>query len=268
MAAAAAPAHDLHGAAGAGPPLLFSSGLGGLAGYWDEQWPALLAAGHRAITYDQRGCGRSAGILAADYRIADMADDVLDLLDATGTPRCHFVGHALGGLVGLELARRAPARLASLVLVNAWARLSAHTARCFEARLALLDHAGPAAYLRAQPLFLYPADWSEAHGARIEAEVAHAIAHFPGVASLRARIGALQAFDATAALAQIATPTLVIAAGDDLLVPWTCSQALAAGLPQARLQVLAHGAHALNVVEPEPFNARLLAFLAAQDSGT
>lgn len=261
MVAAPLLAHDLYGAAHGRPPLLFSSGLGGLAGYWQAQLPAVLASGRCAITYDQRGCGRSAGPLPAPYRIAHMAQDVLQLLDATGTSRCHFVGHALGGLVGLELAQLAPERVASLVLVNAWASLSPHTARCFAARLALLDHAGPLAYLQAQPLFLYPADWSEANAARIDADVAHASAHFPGEAILRARIDALKAFDASAALPRIGAPALALAAGDDLLVPWTRSQALAQGLPGGRLATLAHGAHALNAVEPDAFNTQLLAFL-------
>ena len=88
-----------------------------------------------------------------------MADEVLAVLDATDTPACHFVGHALGGLAGLDLAVRRPDRLRSLTVVNGWAAAHAHTRRCFEMRLALLKHEGPAAYVRAQPIFLYPADW-------------------------------------------------------------------------------------------------------------
>lgn len=259
---AALVAHDLHGAGNPGASVLLSSGLGGAAAYWTPQLPALLDAGHRVIGYDQRGTGRSPGALPADYRIEAMAEDVLAVLDATGTERCHFVGHALGGLVGLQLALRAPERLLSLVLVNAWATLSPHTARCFQVRLALLEAAGAAAYVQAQPLFLYPADWSDEHAARIDAEVAHATAQFPGEAVLRARIAALRGFDIAAALAQIAVPTLAIASRDDVLVPWTCSRALAEQLPRARLALLPYGGHALNVTAAEDFNAQLLAFLS------
>jgi len=44
---------------GAGPPVVLIHGypLSGRA--WDRQVPALLAGGHRVITYDRRGFGRS-----------------------------------------------------------------------------------------------------------------------------------------------------------------------------------------------------------------
>ncbi|NDZ14218.1 pyrimidine utilization protein D [Variovorax sp. WS11] len=253
--------HELHGPA-EGDAVLLSPGLGGSAGFWSPQLAALVEAGHRVIAYDHRGTGRSPADLPAGYTIAEMARDVLEVMDATSTPRCHLVGHALGGLVGLQLALDAPARVASLVLVNAWSRPNPHSARCFEARLALLGACGPRAYVEAQPIFLYPAAWCDHNAQRVAAEVEHALAHFPGEANLRARIGALRAFDVDARLGQITAPALVASAEDDVLVPWTCSQRLAEGLPQASLDRMPHGGHAHSVTEAAAFNRRLLAFLA------
>lgn len=255
--------HEFHGPADA-PVVLLSSGLGGSAAFWQPQIPALVAAGFRVLAYDQAGTGRSPGALPTPYSIAHMARDVVDLLDATGVARCHVVGHALGGLVGLELALRAPARVASLVPVNAWSRPNVHSARCFDARLALLQHGGPRAYVEAQPLFLYPAAWALAHAERVQAEVDHASAHFPGEATMRARIAALRAFDVDAELHAIHVPVLVSAAQDDLLVPWTCSQRLAERMPRATLVCLPHGGHAHTVTEAAAFNRDLLHFLHAQ----
>lgn len=254
-------AYDVHGPADA-DTILLSSGLGGAAAFWTPQIGALVHAGYRVIAYDQRGTGRSAQALPAPYSIAHMARDVVEILDITGTERCHLMGHALGGLVGLQLALDAPERLVSLVLINAWSQPNPHSARCFDARLALLGACGPRAYVEAQPIFLYPAAWCAANAAKVQAEVDHAFAHFPGEAVMRARIGALRAFDVHARLDAIKLPTLVAAATDDTLVPWTASQSLADALPDAVLELVRQGGHAHSVTEAAAFNDSVLAFLA------
>lgn len=254
---------EVHGPAEA-PSVVLSSGLGGSASYWSSLIPVLVAAGYRVIAYDQRGTGRSREALPEDYYIADMARDIRDVLDATHTAACHLVGHALGGLAGLQLALDFPERLRSLTLINAWAAPNPHSARCFEARLALLDHVGPRAYVEAQPIFLYPASWCAANAERVQAEVEHSAEHFPGAAAMKARIAALRRFDIRERLVDINVATLVSVAKDDVLVPWTCSQALADGLPNAQLHSVEHGAHAHNITAASAFNERLLAFLDAQ----
>ena len=253
---------DLHGRREPdAPTLLLCSGLGGAAGFWRPQLEA-LAAGYRVIAYDQRGTGRNAQPLADGHSIEDMSDDAEAILDAAEATHCHFVGHALGGLVGLALARRAPQRVRSLTIVNGWGRAGAHTRRCFDARLRLLQQAGARAWCEAQPLFLYPAAWSEARRQQVEAEVEHALAQFPGQRNVLLRVQALLAFDATAWLHALTVPALLYAARDDLLVPWTASEALARQLPLAELAVAEHGGHALCAVDPAAFNATLLSFLA------
>ncbi len=254
--------YEVHGEALSGGTVLLSSGLGGAGSFWAPQLQALCRH-HRVVTYDQRGTGRSAGSLPDPYSIAAMADDVTAILDELGIGRCHFVGHALGGLVGLDLALRRPDRIGSLALVNAWARSDAHTARCFDVRRDLL-RIGPEAYVRAQPLFLYPAPWMARNTERLAREHEHAVAHFQGTDTLLKRIAALLAFDVADRLGEIACSTLVAAARDDLLVPWTASETLAAGIPGSRLWVAAEGGHGFTVTEPEAFNVALCGFLAEQ----
>jgi aminoacrylate hydrolase len=249
---------ELSGPAGA-PVVLLSAGLGGAAAYWSPQRAALQD--FRVLAFDHRGTGRNAGALPPGYTIDHMAADAFAVMDAAGVERCHVLGHALGGLVGLAMALADPRRVSGLALVNAWAAPNPHTARCFAARTRLLAQGGVRAYVEAQPIFLYPAAWAEAHAEAVDAEVAHGIAHFQGEANLLARIGALLAFDVADRLPAIRVPAWVAAARDDTLVPWTCSQRLAAALPGARLQAFAEGGHAVNVTQSETFNAALLAFL-------
>jgi aminoacrylate hydrolase len=243
------------------PTVLLSAGLGGLGIYWKPQLDA-LGEQYRVVVYDHRGTGANWEELPAEYTIADMADDVLDVLDRAGVQRCHFVGHALGGLVGIDLALRAAGRLSSLVLVNAWAKVDTHTRRCFDARTALLKHGGPEAYLRAQPIFLYPAPWLSRHAERVAREEVEGVRHFQGSHNLHARLGALLAFDAEGRLGDIQVPTLVAASRDDVLVPYTRSEDLARAIPASRLALAAEGGHAHSATDPARFNADLIGFFS------
>lgn len=245
-----------------GEVVVLSAGLGGAAAFWAPQ-RAALEQHFRVLAFDQRGTGRNAGPLPKGYTIGHMADDVLAVMDAAGVSRAHFLGHALGGLVGLDLARRFPERLGRLVLVNAWARVDRHSERCFDIRIGILHSQGAAAYVAAQPLFLHTAPYMSANDEKISAEVAHGTEHFQGAENLLKRIGALRGFDARADLARITAPTLVAASRDDLLVPCTASEALAAGLPHAELWITPEGGHAFSVEQPAAFNAKLMAFLTA-----
>lgn len=240
--------------------IVLSAGLGGAAAFWAPQ-RAALEEKFRVVGFDQRGTGRNAKALPDNYTIGHMADDVVEVLEAAGIERAHFLGHAVGGLVGLDLARRYPERLGRLVLVNSWARVDRHTERCFDIRIGILHAQGVGAYVAAQPLFLHTAPYLSAHHEKILAEIAHGTTHFQGSENLLKRIGAGRGFDARGDLARIAAPTLVAASRDDLLVPWTASQALAEGLPHAELWVTPEGGHAFSVERPEAFNPVLLEFL-------
>jgi len=116
--------------------------------------------------------------------------------------------------------------------------------------------------VRAQPIFLYPADWLAKNAERAAQEEAHGLAGFQGADTLRRRIAALLAFDATRYLATLRPPVLVSAARDDVLVPCSMSEQLATAIPGAKLHIAPWGAHAINVTEPNAFNAMLLSFLA------
>lgn len=260
MAEAAGLYYETHGDPDA-PPLILSSGLGGSAGYWAPNI-AELAKRFYVIAYDHRGTGRSHRALP-DSSVGAMARDVLSLMDALGVENADVIGHALGGHVALELARVAPDRAGRLVVVNGWASLDPQTARCFDVRLTLLRSAGARAYLQAQPLFLFPATWLSEHDAAIKAELETQLAHWPGDATIEARVVAVAAFDATQWLGDLTSRALFVCAEDDLLVPWTCSTCMAQllGHDLAEVTRFSEGGHACNVTQAERFNRTILAFL-------
>jgi aminoacrylate hydrolase len=100
-----------------GPAILLSSGLGGSGSYWQPNLAA-LGTRQRVITYDHRGTGRSDRDVPGDLTVDAMAADVVALMDAIGLQSCTFIGHALGGHIGLALALSAPERLDRLVVIN------------------------------------------------------------------------------------------------------------------------------------------------------
>lgn len=251
--------YELHGPAGA-PVVILSPGLGGSGNYWRPNLEA-LARDHQVVLYDHRGTGRSERKLDGPVTVSAWADDLLILINALGIPKASVIGHAAGGVTGLALALQAPDRLDKLVVVNGWSRADPHFLRCFSTRLHLLRDSGVAAYVQAQPIFLYPAAWISHHTAAIDAEAEGHIAHFPALETVESRIAALAAFDVDAWLSEIGVPTLALASADDMLVPAFCSERLASGIAGAKLATMAWGGHACNVTDPDGFAVPVLEFL-------
>lgn len=240
--------------------VVLSAGLGGSAAFWAPQMTA-LSERFRVLLYDHRGTARSVRTLHDDHSVDRMADDIVAVLDDLGLAKAHVVGHAAGGIAGLALALDHPDRLDRLVVVNGWAAPDAHVARCFRTRISLLNDSGPEAYVHAQPLFLYPADWISANHDQLALEEPHHVAGFPTREVMLARIQALLDFDIDARLPEIPHPVLVSASADDMLVPVGCSRRLAARLPNATLDIVPWGGHGFTVTAPDAFNASLVAFL-------
>lgn len=236
-----------------GDVLILSPGLGGSGSYWAPNLAA-LSRRHRVLVYDHRGTGRSGSLPDGETSIAAMAADVRALMEELGIGRPAFLGHAIGGLIGLELGDV----LAKRVAVNGWPRLDPHTARCFDARLELLRSSGPEAYVRAQPIFLYPAGWSSMNSGMLDVEAEHQLERFPPLATVERRIAAARAFELRPGPP---CPTLLVAAADDVLVPALCSELLGVELAAATVVHMERGGHACNVTEPDAFNDIVLNFL-------
>ena len=243
---------EWHGPA-EGEVLILSPGLGGSGSYWAPNLGA-LSRDYRVLVYDHRGTGRSGPLPEGDVSVASMAADVRALIDEFGLERPHFLGHALGGLIGLELG----GLLAKRVIVNAWPRLDPHTELCFDVRLELLRSGGAEAYVRAPRIFLYPAGWSSMNAGMLEIEAEHQLERFPPVETVEKRIAAARAFELRPGPD---CPTLLIAAADDVLVPALCSELLAGEIAGATVARLDWGGHACNVTEPDAFNRLVLNFL-------
>jgi pimeloyl-ACP methyl ester carboxylesterase len=119
-------------------PMLMIMGLSAQMIHWDDEFCAQLAGrGFRVIRFDNRDIGQSTkfsggkrltatellklrflGIpVKAPYRLSDMADDTIGLLDHLRIRSAHLVGASMGGMIAQELALSHPDRVRSLTSI-------------------------------------------------------------------------------------------------------------------------------------------------------
>ncbi|MEA2831281.1 MAG: hypothetical protein QOF22_2029 [Bradyrhizobium sp.] len=129
--------YEIFGEANA-EPLLLIMGLGAQMIQWDDDFCRRLAArGFRVIRFDNRDIGKSSKMtggkrlgalellklrflkvpVAAPYRLQDMAQDVIGLMDALDIKSAHLVGASMGGMIAQEIAIAFPQRLRSLTSI-------------------------------------------------------------------------------------------------------------------------------------------------------
>lgn len=102
---------------GAGRPVVLVHGWGMSCRTWDYTLPALREAGHRVVSLDHRGCGRSDKDFD-DVSIAAIAADVVALCDECGLESPAIVGWSLGAAVSVEVAEALGDRAAGLALIG------------------------------------------------------------------------------------------------------------------------------------------------------
>lgn len=248
--------HEVHGR---GPAVLLVPGLGGIAPFW-QRHVAALATRFTVVLHDHRGCGRSTGS-ATPYSVAQMADEVRQLLDGLGIAKAHLIGHSTGGAIGQVLALDHPGRIDRLVLSATWTAADAYFKRLFDTRAEALERLGAAFYGRLGNLVLYPPWWLARNADALEAaQRASTIPPTPDDV-VRARIAAIVDFDRSRDLPRLGHRTLVMAARDDAVTPAYFSEALAAAIPDARLVLLPTGGHFYNHVCQDVFEREILGFL-------
>jgi len=103
--------------AGQGPPVVLVHGLGGAAANWRLIAPA-LAAGRRVIVPELPGHGGSAPLREA-ASLEPFTEAVLGVLEAEDALPAVWIGHSLGGLVGVRAAAARPEAVTGLVLAAA-----------------------------------------------------------------------------------------------------------------------------------------------------
>jgi pimeloyl-ACP methyl ester carboxylesterase len=279
---------ELHGDA-AGPPVLMLMGLGLQLIAWPEAMlRALVEAGYRVVVFDHRDCGLSGTVRAPDatpparalgayllrlpfraaYALDDMADDALALADTLGLARFHLVGVSMGGMIGQQLAARAPDRVLSLASIMSsagpatapWPAPSVLW-RFLKPPPGAADHVARVRYLeRLLAAIGRIEDASDLADLRRRADCAVRRAWRPGGVA-RQLCAVLSERDRSASVARIQVPTLIVHGSDDPLVRPAAALHMKRLLPRARLTWVHGMAHYLPERHLPALNAAILEHL-------
>lgn len=235
--------------------------LHGIGGGADSFAPQLGGLAHlgRIAAWNMPGYGGSAR--PEHYSFPALARAALGLADALGAARVDLVGHSIGGMIALEIAATAPARVRSLSLIAttpAFGGRDPSFAEAFiAARLAPLEAGRSMAELAAEFV-----PWITGPHAPAQARDA-AVATMAAVPDdvWRAIIRCLTTFDRRADLPRITAPACLIAGSEDANAPPRTMQRMAERLADARFHLIEGAGHLVNLEAPEATNAILAEFL-------
>ena len=259
-----------------GEPLLLIMGAAVSMMLWPAGFlDALVAQGFQVTRFDNRDSGHSTHLsevkppstfkvlramgskrkrrdMAVPYRLEDMADDAVSVLDAVGWQSAHVVGISLGGAIAQMLCFSHAQRVRSLVSISTappdfrMARLSLKGIRLLSLagwRSKNADEAVTAAVKLAKIIGspAYATDEAEIRqGALVEYERSH-----DSQGGRRQGLALMASGNRLTMLKSLDVPTLVIHGDKDVLAPPKGSKLVAEAIPGARLQIIPGMGHDL-----------------------
>lgn len=254
------------------PVLIAHHGGGGIGSLAEPQATfGPLSDLFRVVVYDARGCGRSEA--RPPFSHAQWAADLDAVREWTGAEQVVVAGGSYGGFIAMEYAVAHPDRVRGMILRDtapdgsnlelAYANARAQTRididwdhfdRYWSGRV---DSDAQLKQYWGELIGLYDQDYDPARSAAaVEAGIYRHEAHnwcfqhnWP-------------VYDVKPALASVSCPTLVTVGRTDWVTPVSCSQTIAALVPEAELVVFEHSGHSPQHEEPELFQATMRDFLA------
>jgi non-heme chloroperoxidase len=254
---------------GSGPPVVLVHGYALNGHSWEKQEAALLAAGHRVITYDRRGFGASSRP-STGYDFDTLAEDLHVLISRLDLHAVVVAGFAMGaGEVVRHLAVHGSARVKAAVLVAPLLPFLLKTPDNPDGidRRVLNDITARIAADRPAAMkdFMdrsYNVDLLDGRRVSDQAWQNSFFVAISASAHAAFRCVAACLEDFRADLAAISVPVLVIHGDQDRVLPYEAtSRRLPALLKNARSTIIAGGPHAIIWTHADEVNQALLGFI-------
>ena len=245
--------------AGTGPPLVLVHGAAEDGRVWQPQL-AGLADELTVVAWDEPGAGRSSD-LPEGAGLADIADALAALIETLRLVPAHVAGVSWGGTVALELYRRHPGCVASLIMIDTYAgwrgslpteevearvaaarRMLASPPEHFDPTLPGLFAAGPPPKLT---------------------QLLSAVAADVRPATLARQLGIMAAADLSGVLPQVSVPTLLVWGELDARSPLTVARQFEEAIAGAELVVFDGAGHLSHLERPDQVNDAVRRFCRA-----
>jgi len=232
---------------------------------WAFQEEALTAAGYQLLLFDNRGVGKTSKP-AGPYSSAMLAEDAKGLVDHLGMTGFHLLGVSMGGMIAQEYALAYPGDLRSVTLGCTYAAPGPFCSRMFAMWADMAPVLGVPFVMRDVILWAFTVDFFSSRPEELaEFETGMRYLDQP-VSAYLAQMAVIQHHDTTSRLAQLTTPTLVLAGEQDILIPVSLSRRLHDAIPGAEWQTVA-GGHACLWEHPGPFNNAVIDFVGRHGKG-
>lgn len=254
-------------AVGEGPPVVLIHSDVADARLWSAQVEA-LSPSHLVVTYDRPGYGRTVLPPGPFSQVADLRG----LLDRLGLERVSLAGCSGGGNVALDFALAYPERVERLVLVApglaGWT-WSAEMAAADDEETRLFEAGDDEGAAEGQVRL-----WADGRRQPDEVDaglreytrdaVLRSYAHYRAALEQGGEPGPAERLDPPASerLGDVRAPTLVVIGDADVDDLHGIADRLAAGIPNARKEVVRNAAHMLPLERPDELNRLLVEFLA------
>jgi len=244
---------------GQGQPLIFVHGAAEDSRIWRPQLDG-LADEFTVVAWDEPGAGRSS-VMAEGFELADFADCLAALIEALGLGPAHVAGLSWGGTVVLELYRRHPGLVATLIMIDTYAgwkgSLPAEEvrARIAGARQMLaaphehFDPTLPGLFATDPPPEFVP--------------LLSAIAADVRPATLGRQLSIMAEADLSDLLRHVSVPTLLIWGQLDARSPLTVAHQFEEAIADTKLVVIEGAGHLSNLERPEQVNDAVREFCRA-----
>lgn len=235
------------------PVLVFSNSLGTDHGMWQSQINELKSH-FNVITYDTRGHGESDVI--SDTTLQNLAEDVVDILDALSVEKAHFCGISMGGITGLWLAIHYPERFLSITVANSAAKIG--QAEAWLSRAESVEQNGLAELVKTTHTRWFSEKFDYQHNVVAQTTI-QSLANTPAQGYANA-CRALADADLRDEITQIQVPVLLIAGTADPVTTVADAEFMQNAIKNSQIARL-EAPHLSNIEQPQRFTQELTRFI-------